>query len=281
MKYYIYMDNRITSAADYIKSVLDKNNFERMPEIAMILGSGLGDIAGEVQEKVVIPYKEIPDFPVSTAKGHAGNFVFGMLSGKPVLMMQGRFHFYEGYSGKDLIMPVRVMKLLGINKLIVTNAAGGVNRSFRGGDLMLINDHINYSGVNPLIGHNDEEFGPRFPDMTYAYDPELRETARKTAAELNIDLKEGVYIWFSGPSFETPAEIRMCTMFGADAVGMSTVPEVIAAVHCGIRVLGFSYITNMAAGITGNRLTHQEVLENAEINKKRFISLVKKITEKI
>lgn len=281
MKYYIYMDKRVTEAFNYIKAILDERKFDREIEIGMILGSGLGETADSVEEKIVIPYRDIPDFPVSTAKGHAGNFVIGILSGKPVIIMQGRFHFYEGYTGKDLVVPIRTMKLLGVKKLVLTNASGGVNRSFKAGDLMIINDHINYSGANPLLGQNDEDFGPRFPDMTYAYDSELRSKAKEAAADLGIEVNEGVYVWFSGPSFETPAEIRMCSILGGDAVGMSTVPETIIAVHCGIKVLGISFITNMAAGITGTRLTHTEVLESTEKNKKRFISLIKKITEKL
>jgi purine-nucleoside phosphorylase len=231
-------------AASFINS-----RFQDTPEIGLILGSGLGVLADEIENPVRIPYSDIPEFPVSTVEGHAGQLVLGDLAGKKVVAMQGRFHFYEGYSMEKVTFPVRVMKLLGIEKLIVTNAAGGVNEEFEPGDLMIITDHINYTGTNPLIGANDERFGPRFPDMSEAYNKELNAKATKIATDLGILVKEGVYVGFSGPTYETPAEIRFARNMGGDAVGMSTVPEVIVARHSGIKVLGISCITNMASGI--------------------------------
>lgn len=256
-----------------------KVNFKA--EIGIILGSGLGILAAELSNPIAIPYKEIPHFPVSTVMGHEGQFVFGYLGGKPVVCMQGRFHFYEGYELKDVTLPVSVMKKLGVSTLLVTNAAGGVNEKFAPGDLMLIEDHINLSGVNPLRGKNDDGVGPRFPDMSEAYNGELREVALSAAKELNIDMKKGVYAGLSGPSFETPAEIRYLRIIGADAVGMSTVPEVIVANHAGMRVLGISCITNMAAGILKTKLNHQEVMDTANIVREKFVSLIKRIVEKL
>lgn len=256
-----------------------KVNFKA--EIGIILGSGLGILAAELSNPIAIPYKEIPHFPVSTVMGHEGQFVFGYLGGKPVVCMQGRFHFYEGYELKDVTLPVSVMKRLGVSTLLVTNAAGGVNEKFAPGDLMLIEDHINLSGVNPLRGKNDDEAGPRFPDMSEAYNGELREMALSAARELDIDMKKGVYAGLSGPSFETPAEIRYLRIIGADAVGMSTVPEVIVANHAGMRVLGISCITNMAAGILKTKLNHQEVMDTANVVKEKFVSLIKGIVEKL
>lgn len=246
------------------------------PEIGLILGSGLGILADEIENAIAIPYSEIPDFPTSTVQGHAGQLVIGQLSGKTVVAMQGRFHFYEGYSMETVTFPVRVMKLLGVEKLIVTNAAGGVNESFSPGDLMLITDHINFMG-NPLIGRNDERFGPRFPDMSTAYDRAFQELARKVAAEQNISIQEGVYFGLTGPTYETPAEVRMVRTLGGDAVGMSTVPEVIVANHCSMRVLGISCITNMAAGILDQPLDHGEVIETTEKVKNTFLRYVKEL----
>ncbi len=256
-----------------------KVNFKA--EIGIILGSGLGILAAELSNPIAVPYKEIPHFPVSTVMGHEGQFVFGDLGGKPVVCMQGRFHFYEGYELKDVTLPVSVMKRLGVSTLLVTNAAGGVNEKFAPGDLMMIEDHINLSGVNPLRGKNDDEAGPRFPDMSEAYNGELREMALSAARELDIDMKKGVYAGLSGPSFETPAEIRYLRIIGADAVGMSTVPEVIVANHAGMRVLGISCITNMAAGILKTKLNHQEVMDTANIVREKFVSLIKRIVEKL
>ena len=242
----------------------------------MILGSGLGELAEEIENPVVIPYNEIPHFPVSTVVGHAGQLVYGKLSGKNVLAMQGRFHYYEGNPMDTVTYPVRVMAALGIHSVVVTNAAGGVNEGFQPGNLMLITDHINFMGTNPLIGPNDENMGPRFPDMSAAYTKEYQEKAREVANKLAIDLQEGVYIGFTGPTYETPAEIRMARTMGADAVGMSTVPEVIVASHSGLKVLGISCITNLAAGMQAN-LNHAEVVETTERVKEDFKKLIKEI----
>ncbi|MGE5583718.1 MAG: purine-nucleoside phosphorylase [Bacillota bacterium] len=250
-------------------------------DIGIILGSGLGALAQEVSNPVVVPYKEIPDFPRSTVAGHKGQFVGGRLEGKSVLCMQGRFHYYEGYDLQQVTLPVRVMQKMGVSTLIVTNAAGGINAGFVPGDLMVIEDHINLMGVNPLRGENNEEFGPRFPDMTVAYDLNLREIALTAAAELGINIKKGVYAALSGPSYETPAEIRFLKVIGADAVGMSTVPEVIVANHGGLKVLGISCITNPAAGIAHEKLDHREVMDTAKTTKESFIKLLKKIIAKI
>lgn len=250
------MNNAIREAAHFVLS-----RISAPPRIGIILGSGLGGIAGKIENKVEIPYGEIPHFARSTAPGHKGQLVYGTLSGVPVICMQGRLHYYEGHEMSSIVFPIRVMKLLGISALIVTNAAGGVNTDFQVGDLMLIEDHINLMGRNPLIGPNDADFGPRFCDMTYAYTPVLRQLAEKTAAAMNIQLRHGVYLAVSGPSYETPAEIRAFRTLGASAVGMSTVPEVIAASHCGLRVLAFSLITNMAAGVLDQPLTEEEVIE--------------------
>jgi len=260
----------VGEAAEFLQAKLDG----RSPKIGIILGSGLGALADQLEERLVIPYQSIPYFPVSTVAGHEGRFVAGKLGGKEVLCMQGRFHYYEGYHLKMVTMPVRVMKLLGIETLIVTNAAGGINTDFKPGDLMLITDHINMIGENPLIGPNWDAFGSRFFDMTTAYDPDYRRLAEETAISLGFSLQKGVYAWMSGPCYETPAEIRFLQTIGADAVGMSTVPEVIVARHAGMRVLGVSCITNMAAGITGEPLNHEEVTETADRVRTRFESLI-------
>lgn len=246
----------VECAAEFIKSKIEGEY-----EIGIICGSGLGGLCDRVENPVYVNYADIPNFPVSTAPGHIGRFVFGTLSGKKVVCMQGRVHYYEGYSPEDVIMPVRVMKLLGVQNLIVTNAAGGINESFSVGDIMLITDHINFTGVNPLIGKNDDRFGVRFPDMSFAYSPALRKKAIECAKKIGLSLREGVYIGCSGPSYETPAEIRAFRTLGADTVGMSTVMEVIAANHCKMDVLGFSLVANKAAGMSGERLTEQEVID--------------------
>lgn len=251
------------------------------PEIGLILGSGLGELAKEVVNQKVIPYAEIPHFPMSTVEGHAGQLVLGELAGRSVVMMQGRFHLYEGHSLDHVTFPIRVMKELGIHTLIVTNAAGGVNLLFKTGVLMLISDHINFTGQNPLIGMNHPELGDRFPDMSEAYDPELRAIARKVAKEQELDIQEGIYVGLTGPSYETPAEIRMFRQWGADAVGMSTVPEVIVARHASLSVLGISCITNMASGILPQPLSHQEVMETGERVKDEFIRLIKGVLQQI
>ena len=247
------------------------------PEVGMILGSGLGVLADEVENPTIIPYEDIPHFPLSTVEGHAGELVIGTLGGKEVVMMKGRFHFYEGYEPSLIAFPIRVLIALGIKQLIVTNAAGGVNQSFKPGDLMLITDHLNLAGTNPLIGKNDDRLGPRFPDMSNAYDPALMAVAEDAAAQQKLQLQKGVYAWFTGPNYETPAEVRMARVLGADAVGMSTVPEVLVAVHGGVKVLGISCITNMAAGILDQPLSHQEVMETAKMVEQRFKQLVRDI----
>lgn len=255
-----------------------KQKLTKKPQIGLILGSGLGKLADEIEGQRVFRYQDIPDFPVSTVPGHAGRLIAGRLEGKTVIAMQGRFHFYEGYTMEQIILPVLVMKLLGIEILIVTNAAGGVNKDFNPGEFMLISDHINMMGTNPLIGQNFEEFGPRFPDMSEAYNKGLLKLAKETAKQLGITVREGVYAAVTGPSFETPAEIRFFASNGIDAVGMSTVPEVIAARHMGVNVLGVSCITNMAAGILDQPLSHEEVIETTERVRENFVSLIKGIT---
>lgn len=258
-----------------------KERASELPTIGLILGSGLGVLADEIKDRTVIPYGDIPHFPKSTVEGHVGQLVIGKLGNKTVVAMQGRFHFYEGYSLKEVTYPVRVMKNLGVEKLIVTNAAGGVNTTYTPGDLMLINDHINLMGTNPLIGSNAHEYGPRFPDMSEAYNKDLRKLAKEVAQSQGFTFKEGVYVGLTGPSYETPAEIRYLRAIGVDAVGMSTVPEVIVANHSGIKVLGISCITNMAAGILEVKLSHDEVMETAEKIKERFLSLVREIVAKM
>lgn len=258
----------LTETAAYLrqKNVVDVDT-------AIILGSGLGDFAEELAEPVILPYAEIPHFPVSTVAGHAGRLVCGKLGEKKILAMQGRFHFYEGYPMEEVVFPVRVMAMLGIRRLIVTNAAGGVNPDFHPGELMLITDHINFMGTNPLIGANDDQLGPRFPDMSHAYDEQGLALARRAAQQAGIPLREGVYAAFTGPSYETPAEIRMVRTWGADAVGMSTVPEVIAANHAGMRVTGLSCITNLAAGMQ-KFLNHEEVMATSARVKDDFKRLL-------
>lgn len=247
------------------------------PETIVVLGSGLAGFADRVEAKTIIPYGDIPGFGVSTAPAHNGRLILGTVEGKNVACMDGRLHLYEGHSPTDLVFPLRVLRKLGADKIFLTNATGGINTSFKVGDIMLVEDHINFQGRNPLMGQNDDELGVRFPDMTYAYNPELRKIAEECAKKLEIDLKKGVYLACTGPSYETPAEIRAFRILGADAVGMSTVPEVIAAVHCGLKVLTISLITNMAAGITGNKLTHEEVTETGKKQSVVLGSLVSEI----
>ena len=248
-------------------------------DIAVILGSGLGGYEEELLDPTAINYDEIPGFPLSTVQGHAGRFIVGTIREKRVLVMSGRFHSYEGYSMDKVTLPIRVMSLLGVNTLIVTNAAGAVNKGFKPGDLVLLEDFINLSGKNPLRGKNLGQFGPRFPDMTVAYDKELRGIAVQEAKKLGIDLKEGVYCWMNGPSYESPAEIRMTRILGADLVGMSTVPETIVARHCGMRVLGISSVTNMAAGVLDAPINHQEVLAVGEAVGEPFRNLVNAVID--
>jgi purine-nucleoside phosphorylase len=245
------------------------------PKIALVLGSGLGAFADEFANAVKIPYAKIPHFPQSTAIGHAGQLVIGKVEGIDVAGMQGRVHLYEGYCIKEVTFPVRVFALMGVKAVILTNAAGGIKRDFTQGRLVVLCDHINLQGVNPLSGPNDEHFGPRFPDMSTAYDRRFRELALAEGGRHGIDLGEGVYAALAGPSYETPAEIRYLRTIGADLVGMSTVPEVIAARHSGIRVLGISCVTNAAAGILDQPLNHKEVLETADRVKGQFIALLR------
>lgn len=252
------IQEKIAAAAEYVLS-----HTRHRPVIGMVLGSGLGDFADTLTDAERIPFSRIPNFPLPTVPGHAGAMVFGKKQGKEVVVLQGRIHFYEGLPQQEITLPVRVLAAIGVKTLVLTNAAGGVNTDFRPGDLMLISDHINYSFSNPLIGPNLDRFGPRFPDASDIYTARLREAVAEAAAEAGIPLREGVYMMFSGPSYETPAEIRMARVLGADAVGMSTVPEALAAAHCGLQVVGISCITNMAAGILKQKLNHAEVVETA------------------
>ena len=244
------------------------------PKVAMVLGSGLGFLGDIVENAIAIPYSEIPHFKASTAPGHKGQLVFGTLSGQNVAVMQGRMHHYEGYSFDDVSYAVRVLRLLGSDTLIVTNAAGCVNTAWKAGDLMLITDHLKLGSDSPLRGENIPEFGVRFPDMSHVYSPRLREVARKVSARQGVLLREGVYHYFHGPQYETPAEIRAIRVLGADAAGMSTVPEAIVANHCGMEILGFSLLSNMAAGILDQPLTEEEVLEAAAAAREQFSGLV-------
>ena len=254
---------------------------EFKPAVAMVLGSGLGYLGDLVENAVVVPYGEIPHFKVSTAPGHKGQLVFGQLNGCNVAVMQGRMHHYEGYSYEEVSYAVRVLRLLGCDKLIVTNAAGCVRTEWQAGDLMLITDQIKMFMESPLRGENIPEFGTRFPDSSHLYTPALQDVARQAAAELGISLREGVYMYFPGPQYETPAEIRMARVLGGDAVGMSTAPEVIVAAHCGMQVLGFTLLSNMAAGILDQPLSEQEVLDAAAAARERFSALVLNCLKKL
>jgi purine-nucleoside phosphorylase len=262
----------INEAKDFIKSRIDF-----IPDVAVILGTGLGELADHIQDKITIRYSDIPHFPVSTVVGHAGEFIIGNIGNKKVIAMKGRFHYYEGYDMKLVTFPVRVLKALGVNRIIVTNASGGLNKDFEAGDLMLITDHLNMLGTNPLIGENFEELGPRFPDMSQAYNKEFTKLAETTAGRLNIKIQKGVYAAVTGPNYETPAELRMFIRLGADAVGMSTVPEVIAANHAGMKVLGISCITDMALPDNLEPLDHERVVATANKAREKFVSLVKEI----
>ncbi len=267
---------KIQAAADYIRS-----RSSISPQIGLILGSGLGDIADEITDAVRIDYHDIPHFPVSTVEGHAGRLVIGMLMGKPVIALQGRFHFYEGYSLQEVTFPVRVFKALGITSMIVTNACGALNTSFYPGALMFITDHINFIGDNPLIGKNFNDLGPRFPDMSSAYDKGLIALGKKVAAELGVETVEGIYTAVSGPYYFSKAELRMVKGFGSDTIGMSTVPETIVAVHMGIKVLGISCITDMADPDNLVPLEHAHVVAVANQAKPKFIRLVNGIVQNI
>ncbi|WP_320129147.1 purine-nucleoside phosphorylase [uncultured Sphaerochaeta sp.] len=272
------MDNlmeKLQEAASYIASKIG----EEPVQIGMVLGSGLGELADVIQDPVYIPYKDIPHFPVSTVSGHKSRLVVGNLEGKRVLCMQGRFHYYEGYGMDQVVFPIQTMHILKIKNLLLTNAAGCVNESWKPGDLMLISDHIKLIADNPLRGMNQDALGERFFDMSTAYDKTLRQIAKKCGKDLGLDLKEGIYQLFTGPSFETPAEVRFARLCGADAVGMSTVPEAIVASHMRMKVLGISCLTNMAAGILEQPLDHREVLETGEKAKESFSALVRSITK--
>lgn len=251
------------------------------PKVALVLGSGLGYLGDLVENPIAVPYTAIPHFKTSTAPGHKGQLVFGTLAGQPVAVMQGRVHHYEGYSYEEVSYAVRVLRLLGCQTLLVTNAAGGVNWNFKAGDLMLITDQIKMFSESPLRGENLPEFGVRFPDASHLYTPRLRELARETAAELDIPLREGVYFYCYGPQYETPAEIRAARILGGDAVGMSTAPEVIVAGHCGMEVLGLTLLSNMAAGILDQPLSEQEVLDAAAAAREKFSGLIRACLKKM
>ena len=255
------------------------NGFQ--PRVLLILGSGLGALGDEVRDPTVIPYSDVPHMKHSTAPDHKGQFVFGRLSGQDVAVMQGRLHTYEGWSFADVSYPVRVLRLLGTETLIVTNAAGAVNTAFSAGDIMLITDHIKLFGLSPLCGPNIDAFGPRFPDMSHVYTPALQDAARQAAAGLGIPLREGVYMYFPGPQYETPAEVCLARTLGASAVGMSTVPEAIVAAHCGMRVLGFTLCTNMAAGVLDRPLSGEEVIAAGVEAGPKFTALVKACLERV
>lgn len=265
----------IDEAAEAISSALPR------AEMAIVLGSGLGAFGERLEDAQSLAYTDIPYFPPPTILGHSGRLIYGRINGRRVYAFSGRFHYYEGHDPHTVILPVRVLHKLGCDKLILTNAAGGVNAAFCPGDLMLIRDHINFTGYNPLRGENSADWGPRFPDMTRIYTPELRQLAKEAAAELAINLQEGVYCGLPGPTFETPAEIRMLGLLGADAVGMSTVPEAIAAAQAGINVLALSCITNLAAGISKQPLSHEEVMETGRLAEEQFTNLIETIIQRI
>lgn len=267
--------DQIREAADVIKGRLSES-----ATLGIILGSGLGALADEVTDPVHIPYGEIPHFPTSSVVGHAGRLVSGKLDGVPVILMQGRVHAYEGYEREQVVFPIRVLNALGVKDLIVTNAAGALNPDFRPGQIMLIEDHINFTGMNPLVGKNSEELGPRFPDMSDAYGRERREAVASIAEQLGVSLQRGVYAGVMGPSYETPAEVRMLHRLGGDAVGMSTVAEVIAASHAGMGVTGMSVITNMGAGLSKTALSHEEVTEAGLAVRDELVKLVKAVVVK-
>lgn len=271
---------------NYVEKVIEAKEYIAkqsglQPEIALILGSGLGDLADELTDAVKLTYDQIPHFPVSTVEGHAGQLVIGRWQGKNVIVMQGRFHYYEGYTQKEVVFPIYVFKQLGVRLLIVTNACGGMNRAFRAGDLLLITDHINFTGDNPLIGPNQETLGPRFPDMSQAYTPRLITFVQEVAERLQIPLQQGVYVGISGPTYNTNQELRMLTKLGGDVVGMSTVPEVIAANHTGLEVIGISCITDMAIGGEVESITHEEVVAMANQAKPTFARLVRAIVKEV
>lgn len=271
------MKEKIAQAAKFIQ-----DRIKTRPSVALVLGSGLGKFADELKNPVAIPYEEIPHFPVSTVKGHAGRLVIGEAGGKQVIAMQGRFHYYEGYSMQEITFPMRVMMAVGAQDLIITNASGGLNRNFRVGDLLIMTDHMNHMGGNPLIGPNDDTMGTRFPPMQGVYTPALVEEAMKIGHEIGAPVHRGVYVAVSGPNYETAAELRAFRILGADAVGMSTVPEVIVAVHGGIkRILGISCITDMATGEGHEDVNHEEVIAAAAKAQPYFLELIKRILERL
>ncbi len=271
-----FMMNAINEASSFILSKISKK-----PEIALVLGSGLGEFANNIENAVVINFEEIPYFPKPTVEGHGGKIFIGNIEGKTVLVMQGRYHYYEGYDTQTLTFPIRVFSKLGIESIILTNACGGINKHFKPGDLMIIDDHISNFCPSPLRGAHLDEFGPRFTDMSKAYDKEYISIAEKCADELNIKIQKGVYAFWHGPSYETPAEIRAYMALGADVVGMSTVPETAVAVNCGMRVLGISCITNMTSAISNSVTSHEEVIEMGKKGAKKFIELITLILKQI
>lgn len=258
-----------------------RSKFTEEPRIAIVLGSGLGAFADEFADRVAVPYEEIPGFKRSTAQGHAGQLVIGKVDQVPLMAMQGRVHYYEGYSLEDVTFPIRTFKLLGIKTLILTNASGGINVQLTQGALMVISDHLNLMGTNPLLGPNDERFGPRFPDMSAVYAPALQELVIEEAKEMGVEVRRGVYAALSGPNYETPSEIHLLRNFGADAVGMSTVPEAIVARHMDMEVLGISCITNMAAGISDEPINHEEVMETGNRVKDTFTQLLRRVIGRV
>ena len=270
----------LKATVDFIEAKIKSELGDFVPEIGIVLGSGLGELADEFC-LLAIPYCEIPGFEASNVSGHKSRLVFAEINGKKVVMMQGRFHYYEGHPIQKVVLPIKVMKKLGVKTVILTNAAGGVNASFNPSDLMIITDHINHMNVNPLIGPNDDSMGDRFPDMSEVYTPELVDLVRKTATKLGIDTQEGVYMALTGPSYETPAEVKMARILGADAVGMSTVPEAIIAKWAGMNVIGISCICNSAAGVSTVALSHSDVIHAANIAKGRFKTLVKEIIKEL
>lgn len=272
----MHQTEHIEEAQQFIQSKTDL-----VPKVGIILGSGLGDLADQLEEAVHIPYSDIPYFSNSSAVGHANEMVIGLMNGEPIVAMKGRYHYYEGFTLDEVTFPVRVIQALGADNLIITNACGAINLDYKPGQLMMIRDHINLVGENPLVGPNNDDLGTRFPDMTKVYSEDLRQIAREVAEEQSITLQEGIYAWWRGPAYETPAEIRMMRVFGADTVGMSTVPEATVAAHANMNVLGISCLTNMASGVLDEPLSHDEVIEVAAQSRSTFISLVEAVIGRI
>lgn len=270
------MYNKVMETVEFLKK-----ESKTLPKTGIILGSGLGGLVNKIEIIKEVLYKDIPHFPISTVKGHEGKLILGKLGGKEVVVMQGRFHYYEGYGMKEVTFPIYVMKKLGVENLIVSNAAGGINKAFDKGVLMIINDHINFFGTNPLVGKNNEEFGERFPDMTEIYSKKLIELTKSIADKEKISYEEGVYLGVTGPSYETAAEIRAFSILGADAVGMSTVPETITGKYLGLNILGVSCITNMATGIAKTNHSHEEVVKIAKQVEEKFCNLVEKVVSEL